>query len=100
MLKILFGNHPTLQCSTPHCHSPAPRFKRGYKNVISKGIELNQAGEECPVMMETSGHGAMKENFFLDDGAYLAVKAIIEMARRGLAGALAGRGGARLGIPC
>jgi hypothetical protein len=25
-------------------------------------------------MMETSGHGAIKENYFLDDGAYLAVK--------------------------
>ncbi len=25
-------------------------------------------------MMETSGHGALKENYFLDDGAYLAVK--------------------------
>eukprot|EP00983_Pelagomonas_calceolata_P105065 1159090-Pelagomonas_calceolata.AAC.2 len=24
--------------------------------------------------METSGHGALKENYFLDDGAYLAVK--------------------------
>jgi hypothetical protein len=25
-------------------------------------------------MMETSGHGALKENYYLDDGAYLAVK--------------------------
>jgi hypothetical protein len=25
-------------------------------------------------MMETSGHGAIKENYFLDDGAYLATK--------------------------
>lgn len=33
-------------------------------------------------MMETSGHGALKENYFLDDGAYLAVKAIIEMVRQ------------------
>jgi len=29
---------------------------------------------ETQLMMETSGHGALKENFFLDDGAYLAVK--------------------------
>jgi phosphomannomutase len=36
------------------------RFKRGYKNVISKGVELNKAGEECHLMMETSGHGAVK----------------------------------------
>lgn len=58
------------------------RYMRGYKNVINKGIELNEAGEECHLMMETSGHGAMKENKFLDDGAYMAVKVIIEAARR------------------
>ena len=54
--------------------SPPARFKRGYKNVIGKGVELNARGEDCQLMMETSGHGALKENFFLDDGAYLAVK--------------------------
>lgn len=31
-------------------------------------------GVETHLMMETSGHGALKENYFLDDGAYLAVK--------------------------
>ncbi|PID55528.1 phosphomannomutase/phosphoglucomutase, partial [candidate division KSB3 bacterium] len=31
--------------------------------------------------METSGHGAMKENYFLDDGAYTIVKILIKMAR-------------------
>lgn len=50
------------------------RFKRGYQNVISKGIELNDAGVDTPLMIETSGHGAMRDNYFLDDGAYLAVK--------------------------
>ena len=30
--------------------------------------------------METSGHGALKENYFLDDGAYLMVKLIIELS--------------------
>ena len=29
------------------------RYKRGYKNVISKGIELNDQGEETNLMMET-----------------------------------------------
>lgn len=62
------------------------RFKRGYKNVISKGVELNNSGEECHLMMETSGHGAVKSNYFLDDGSYLAVQAVIEMVRRHLAG--------------
>jgi phosphomannomutase len=36
-------------------------------------------------MIETSGHGAMRENYDLDDGAYLAVKIIIEAVRRRLA---------------
>ena len=57
------------------------RFKRGYKNGIDKGIELNAAGEVCPLAIETSGHGALKENYFSDDGAYLSVKIICEMAR-------------------
>ena len=33
-----------------------------------------------------SGHGAVKENYFLDDGAYSAVQIIIEVVRRKLAG--------------
>ena len=55
---------------------------RGYKNVIDKGIELNDSGETCELMMETSGHGALRQNRFLDDGAFMAVKIIIEAARR------------------
>ena len=31
--------------------------------------------------IETSGHGALKENYFLDDGAYLVTKLLIELAR-------------------
>jgi phosphomannomutase len=61
------------------------RFMRGYKNVINKGKELNASGIVTPLMIETSGHGAMKENYDLDDGAYLAVKIIIEAVRRRLA---------------
>ncbi len=57
------------------------RYRRGYKNVIDKGIELNNAGEFCPLAIETSGHAAMKENYFLDDGAYLCTKIIIKMAQ-------------------
>ena len=29
-----------------------------------------------------SGHGAMKENYFLDDGTYSASQIIVEMVRR------------------
>lgn len=57
------------------------RFKRGYKNVINKGIELTNEGKDCPLAIETSGHGALSENYFSDDGAYLCVKIICEMAR-------------------
>ncbi|MEI2420207.1 hypothetical protein V6O07_08025, partial [Arthrospira platensis SPKY2] len=47
------------------------RFKRGYKNVINEAIRLNESGQESWLAIETSGHGAMKENYFLDDGACL-----------------------------
>ena len=57
------------------------RFKRGYKNVIDKGIELNAEGERCELAIETSGHGAFRENHFSDDGAYIAVKIICRMAK-------------------
>ena len=56
------------------------RFKRGYKNVIDEGIRLNKEGIEVNLAIETSGHGAMKENHFLDDGAYLVVKILTKMA--------------------
>ena len=56
------------------------RFKRGYKNVINEAIRLNEAGIETHLAMETSGHGAIKENYFLDDGAYLVTMALIKFA--------------------
>lgn len=57
------------------------RFKRGYKNVINKSIELNNNGICSPLAIETSGHAAFKENYFLDDGAYLATKIVIKLAQ-------------------
>ncbi len=57
------------------------RYRRGYKNVIDKAIELNSQGIPCPLAIETSGHAAMKENYFLDDGAYLCTKIIIKAAQ-------------------
>ena len=56
------------------------RFKRGYKNVINEAIRLNNEGVYTPVAIETSGHGALKENYFLDDGAYLIAKLLIQLA--------------------
>ena len=57
------------------------RFKRGYKNVINKSIELNEAGEASYLAIETSGHAAIKDNYFLDDGAYLATLIVIKAAQ-------------------
>lgn len=57
------------------------RYRRGYKNVINKALELCEKGINCPLAIETSGHAALKENYFLDDGAYLVTKIVIELAR-------------------
>ena len=57
------------------------RFQRGYRNVINKSIELNKSGIDSQLAIETSGHAAYKENYFLDDGAYLATKIVIKAAQ-------------------
>lgn len=60
-----------------HC-----RFKRGYKNVINEAKRLNlEETTNAPLAIETSGHAAMRENYFLDDGAYLATRIIIKAAQ-------------------
>ena len=91
------------------------RFKRGYRNVINEAKRLlaleeaaKNAKEETDAefanailanailadaifanaifAMETSGHGALRENYFLDDGAYIIVKllvALVEARREG-----------------
>ncbi len=57
------------------------RFKRGYKNVINEAIRLNEQGEYAPLAIETSGHAALMENYFLDDGAYLITRLLIALAK-------------------
>ena len=57
------------------------RFKRGYRNVINEAIRLNNEGKDSQLAIETSGHGAFKENYFLDDGAYIVTKLLIELAK-------------------
>lgn len=59
-----------------HC-----RYRRGYKNVIDKAKELNAAGIYAPLAIETSGHAALMENYFLDDGAYLVTRLLITLAK-------------------
>lgn len=57
------------------------RFKRGYRNVINEAIRLNKIGEKSYLAIETSGHAALRENYFLDDGAYLIAKILIKAAK-------------------
>lgn len=58
------------------------RYLKGYANVIGKARELTEAGiANAELAIETSGHCAMKENGYLDDGTYTAVKVIGLLAR-------------------
>lgn len=59
-----------------HC-----RFKRGYKNVINEALRLKATGINAPLAIETAGHAALAENYYLDDGAYLITKIIIKAAQ-------------------
>jgi len=57
------------------------RFQRGYRNVINEAVRLNATGKESWLALETSGHGALKENYFLDDGAYQIAKILIKVTQ-------------------
>ena len=62
------------------------RYLSGYRNVINKAIELNKEGISTPLAIETSGHAAFRENYFLDDGAYVVAKILMllpELNREG-----------------
>ena len=64
------------------CKGFSFRYKRGYNNVISLAKKINNEGSNCLLAIESSGHAAFKENNFSDDGAFLAVKVIIELVER------------------
>jgi phosphomannomutase len=49
--------------------------------VINESIRLNNEGQESWIAIETSGHAALKENYFLDDGAYLVAKLLVKMSQ-------------------
>lgn len=53
------------------------RYISGYRNVINKAIALNNEGIDSQLAIETSGHAAFKENYFLDDGAYVIAKILM-----------------------
>ncbi len=62
------------------------RYRRGYRNVIDEAVRLNEQGISCPLAIETSGHAALRENHFLDDGMYLVTVLIVkamQMKREG-----------------
>lgn len=62
------------------------RYISGYRNVINRAIEANKAGVDCQLAIETSGHAAFKENYFLDDGTYVAAKILMllpKLAQKG-----------------
>ncbi|KAL6579288.1 hypothetical protein OROMI_009504 [Orobanche minor] len=52
--------------------------KEGMKMLFMK--QFNSVGKESHLAIETSGHGATKENHWLDDGAYLMVKLLNKFA--------------------
>ena len=94
MATIVLGEHPGSTIVTDSVTSTGVkwwieerlkgvhhRFQRGYRNVINEAVRLNGAGTESWLAMETSGHGALKENYFLDDGAYQIAKILIKIAQ-------------------
>lgn len=54
--------------------------------MIDEAQRLTAQGINTPLAIETSGHAALRENYFLDDGAYLMTKIIIKMAQLGKSG--------------
>jgi len=99
MATIVLGEHPGSTIVTDSVTSTGlkwwieeklggvhHRFQRGYKNVINEAIRLNEAGTPSFLALETSGHGALKENYFLDDGAYQIAKILIKIAQLKAAG--------------
>lgn len=58
------------------------RHIKGYANVIHRAKTLSESGvANVEVAIETSGHCALKENDYLDDGTFTAVKTIGLLAR-------------------
>ena len=60
------------------------RYLKGYANVIRRAKEITDSDDGAAVAevaIETSGHCAMRENDYLDDGTYTAVKVIGLLAK-------------------
>ena len=61
------------------------RAKKGYRTVIEEArrIDADPRLPDCHLAIETSGHGALKENAWLDDGAYMAMTIVRLAAQEG-----------------
>lgn len=57
------------------------RYRRGYAHVIGEARALDAIAG-----IETSGHCALRENYYLDDGAYLSLRIVERAARLNRAG--------------
>ncbi|MCH5154244.1 MAG: hypothetical protein J1F71_03430, partial [Clostridiales bacterium] len=57
------------------------RFKRGYRNVIDEAKRLCDEGIDAPLAIESSGHAAFADHYFLDDGAYFIAKILIVLSQ-------------------
>ncbi|MCH5162915.1 MAG: phosphomannomutase/phosphoglucomutase [Clostridiales bacterium] len=56
------------------------RFRRGYRNVIDEAKRLNASGVDAPLAIESSGHAAFAEHYFLDDGAYFIARILVVLS--------------------
>ncbi|MBF0781075.1 MULTISPECIES: phosphomannomutase/phosphoglucomutase [unclassified Granulicatella] len=77
-------NSPTSEHLKNFIHSlggKQVRYISGYRNVINRAIDLNNSGTDCQLAIETSGHAAFKENYFLDDGTYAVAKILMLLPR-------------------
>ncbi len=89
LAKIVFDEHPgtTIVTNSPtsshlkdfieRLGGKQYRYISGYRNVINQAITLNAEGVQTELAIETSGHAAFKENYFLDDGAYVIAKILM-----------------------
>ncbi len=56
------------------------RYMRGYRNVIDEAKRLCDSGVDAPLAIESSGHAAFAEHYFLDDGAYFIAKILVTLS--------------------
>lgn len=57
------------------------RDRCGYRNVINRAKELESLGKIAPLAIETTGHAAFSEHYFLDDGAYIIAKLLMAIPK-------------------